>query len=511
MDKKCQIQNNLNPILKGLNDTVDVVKTTMGAQGKVVIIQEEGKLRFTKDGVSVAKSITMEDPMENIGCEIVKSAASKTVSAVGDGTTATSVLLQAIVNETFNKTIEDVNAFVNEMEEEVNAICFEIAKRSIEVTKENIKSIATIASNSEKLGDLLDEVYTKVGFDHLVSLEMSQEEFTVYEVLEGLEYNRGYVHPGFANTDQDLAVYDNCIVFPLNERLNTATDSQIEDVMRLAISKKVPILLMARDFNTATKRDLILTKQKMGANIIAVKLPGYTERAVNENIADIFSFLTPQDMEITDGEIITVGVASRVTVGPNFTRIYNDNDKPFLQERIDELKAKQSAAIDLMEESEFVKRINNLRSSTAVIFAGGVTEQAAQEEFDRLDDALGSVKAAIKGGYVAGGGLTYYNISKERVPISEGAKVINKAIQQPIKQILSNANVSVDITLYNIKDYKGYDVRNHKYINFVEQGIIDPAEVLIQALKNAFSMSKLLISTSYALNISYERNKLFQG
>jgi chaperonin GroEL len=485
--KNVKTTDNLNLILEGINLSSDMVKSTMGANGKLVLINDE-ELRFTKDGVSVAKNIKFEDVFKDIGAEIVKTTAGKTVAAVGDGTTCTTVLLQSFANSLLNKDIDNIREELDLIETEISNVLDYLNKSAIPVsTIEDIKSIATIASDSEEMGTLIADTYEKTGMDSLVSLELGEGDKSYNEVKEGIEYKEGYLHPAFSNMPNKQCVFYNPMIVILSKPLTNK--NEVESLFKASINDRIPLILMAPRFSTDFLRSCVYDL-KGGLEVCLVKLPGYG-RYMEENALDIRAYCDNKHR------------VEKAVVGPNYLRIYNTNT-PNLDARIQDIKNRQETAIDALEDIDYIKRIHRLKNSTGIIYAGGITEQAAKEEFDRLDDALGAVKAAIKYGYVVGGGLALYNASNDiaRHP------VLKKALQAPIRQIIDNSGDIPEIVFNNITDCIGYNVRNHKYENFIETGIIDPVEVLTQSLINSFTTVKMLSRASYAIDIKYEK-KLF--
>jgi len=494
--KNCITTENLSQILEGLNKSVNIVKTTMGARGKVVAIKDDNqKLRFTKDGVTVAKMVDFEDKFAAMGAEIVRLTASKTVEEVGDGTTCTSVMLQAFMEILAKVDVLKLNEVLTDIEEDIQRVSDYLRTHAISVdNSKDIEQVATIAANSEKLGKLFAEVYSKVSFDSLVSLEMGESEQTSFEVKQGMEFAKGYEHVAFANQTNQHCILDNPIVYATAQPILATTE--IDQFLQYCLDNQVPALIIAQRFSTEVLR-LCVQNIKTGLSICLVKLPGYGRYAV-ENVKDIKSYLN-NDKRI-----------EKAVIGPNFMRLFN-SDKPNMEARLEELENLIPASIDAIEEADYIKRVHRLKGTTAVIYAGGITEEATEEEFDRLEDALGSVKAAIKEGFIAGGGLAL--LSAAKVAQTDTLKyVLNKPILQILKnanedhsEIISKVNMQEDKEIYTI----GYDVRNREYVNFVQKGIVDPVKVLTQSLSNSFSAAKLLVNTSHAINISYDKNKLF--
>jgi chaperonin GroEL len=489
--KKVQLGDKMSKVLEGINITADVVKSTMGAGGKLILINDGlNPIKFTKDGISVAKEIKLDDVEQNMGADLVRMAAGQTVRLVGDGTTCTSLMLQSFANSLLTYAHEDIRATLDTIDEDIKRIIGELYLKAHKITgASDVGEIATISSDSEVLGGLIKNVYEETGLDSLVSLELGDTEESHFEVKKGIEYKEGYAHKGFANLPNQQCILNNPKIFVTKKPATSLLEYKA--LYEACMNSGESLVVMAPRFSTEFIRDTLANAQRNGFAVCLVKLPGYTSRYLDENFKDIASY-RDKDHRV-----------EKVVVGPNYIRIFN-LDTPFLNARLEELEHSMEGALDVVEKRDYTKRIHRLKGSTAVVYAGGVTEQEAKEEYDRIEDALGAVKAAIRSGYVAGGGLELYNLS-----LQEGIHPILKTtLQAPIRQILTNAGCSPDMILYNITDIKGYNVRNYQYEDFVGMGIIDPVEVLVECLKNSFSMAKLLARTSYNINIEYEK-KLF--
>jgi chaperonin GroEL len=501
--KKCIIDNNLNSIINGINQSVNVIKSTMGAQGKVVLIEDGlNPIRFTKDGVSVASLIHLNDPIENMGSEIVKSAARQTVELVGDGTTCTSLFLQGFVNEFFKhmNNNEDINEMFSLTQNAIETFMKSSYENALKVTtNKHLYSIASISANSQKLGKMLADVFKQTGEDNLVTLELGSSDTTYYEIKRGIQLKTGYVHEGFSNTNSKQFLASNPLTVIVNDVVNMP--EKFQSLMEVSLKTARPLVIFAKDFSQEFIRTII-TNKKVGLSACLVKIPGYGRYQV-EYMKDLKAYMvnTPENPNIYTCE--------RLVVGPIQTNIYNENNEEGIALRIRELKAMSEHALDNYEKRDFANRIHMLQGSAAIIFAGGVTPEAAKEEYDRIEDALGAIKAALQYGYVGGGGIYLYDYQNKMKPKNIGESILKEVLKMPAKQILINANVNPDITLHQFKYPLGYNVRNHKKENFVDVGIIDPIEVLIQALKNSFATAKLVISTSNVIKISYENNRIF--
>jgi chaperonin GroEL len=472
-----KLTDNKDKILEGLYQTADVVGSTMGADGKVVIIWENGRLRYTKDGVTVAKSFDLQDKLQKIGSQIVISAAKETVDTCGDGTTLTSILVKA-----FTKALLDWDGNINEAfryyEGMIEKVEQQLRKKAKAVTTvEEAVNIATISSNSDKIGKLFKDLLEEAGLDVLIHLEEDRvHKESTYELVKGIEYNEGYIHPSFmTHKGLEHAIHENAYVH-ISESPLSMVDDTLRKVVEFAYNEQVPVLFIAPYYSEAVLRFLSMNKTQQGTPLVAVKTPGYGY-GIKKNLDDIQSFLNED------------GMVDKVVVTSHSFILYNE-DTPYLEERLELLKELQASAIEPYDERDYFERIYKLMGTTAVIYAGGKTPEAMQEEFDRIEDALGAFKSAMDDGYVIGGGLELYNIA-----MTFKDESFREILQSPIKQIYDNANLEES----PVKGEVGIDIRTKEKVNYREAGIFDPVKVLIIALHNAFSSAKLLANSSYTL------------
>lgn len=476
-------------IVEGVNETVDVIASTMGAKGKYVNYYKGGKNKFTKDGVTVANWISFKEPIKNIGCELIKTAANKTVENVGDGTTCTSVILRAMINESQNLSPEDTNKFIEGVDVAVSEIINDITNRSKSLkTIDELKNICTIASNSEKLGDLLAQCYSEVGFNSLVALEKSMySDNTYYDVSKGIEFSEGMVNLGFANSPGNKCIFEKAYICVEQEPIRTFS-KEYQDLFENCLNHNVPLVIIAPTFSDNFIRMSLLNKKQSQLNICLIKTPGFGNNKL-ENIQDILTY-TSDDMQL----------CNKIVISPDKFIMYHDNENKILK-RVEKLEEDLKQSEDQWEVVKITNRIHKLRGTTAVIYTGGISEESQSEEYDRLEDALGSVKSAIKYGYVAGGGITLYDISKtmsnKTYKDNLGYKVVKEAIKDPLFNIVYNANDQIDIS--KLDGNNGYNVKTKVYGDMITMGIIDPSEVLKEAVKNAADACKLFINTKYNL------------
>ena len=476
-------ENNLNSVIKGLNNAADIITSTMGGRGKTVGINKNGELRFTKDGVSVAREIEFNDEFENVGAKILISSANETVKAVGDGTTLTSLLLQQFINnvdlqsDNIKEDLDQLKLSIDNVSNLIKAIKKEVT------TLDEIEAIASVSSNSDTIGKLFSELYKEASFDSLIKLEHSQYNADSYfDVVKGVEYRSGYIHPSFRTDDEiEQAVYEDALVV-LSKKSITSINDKYSKMIGAAHENETPIVIMAPGFSDAFKRRASMVKVNQGVQVCLVKLPGDSDHAKNKNFDDIQAFLSED------------GYTDRIVITPYTTTFYNE-DTPNLQKRLDNLRALKDNAVEWWEEQDYENRLHKLKGSSAIIYAGGRTKEERSEEYDRIEDAIGATKSAIKNGYVPGAGHTLYNIVTEN-------KILSDALKTPMLKILENANCNIGLKTIKTKVKEGhlYNVKTDKWEKIEDTNIIDPADVLIEALNNAYSNTKLIVNTSFIIN-----------
>lgn len=477
------VTNDLNKIFKGLHKAADIVVSTMGGAGKNVIIAfNNEEIIFTKDGVSVAKSIRFEDPEENVGAQLLINAAKKTVSEHGDGTTLTSLFTKEFALNCYETILNnpdiDINDFIDRLKEEI-----EIVKQKLRETSKKIENnsdiykIAYTSSKSPRIGNFIAEIYSKTGLKANIGIEKSRtSNSTYYELVKGLSFDSGFVHQGFSNNENGNCYFENPFIFITNDSITVPSD--YEEIINYNFKNNTPIVFIAPTFSDAFVRYAYSNKVNAGLEICLIKFPGWGN-AVNENLKDIKAFINSN------------GTCSSVKVTPVEFTIYNDPEPEKLKKRVSQLKALAENAIDGYDEEMYNFRLASIQQSSAIIYVGGFTEKNAKEEYDRIEDAVGAVKSAIKGGYVKGAGLELYNIVNLSSELYK--QEIIKTCQRPFIQILENARITVD----SIKNRDlPYNLRTKSY----DSNIIDSTEMICSALDNSFALVELLINTSYLVH-----------
>lgn len=478
-------------VVKGLNAAADAVISTMGGQGKTVLISDERGNRFTKDGVSVARSITFKDKNANVGASMVKSAATKTVAGPADGTTLTTLLLKGLINKIYNDEsyTKNLEKTIRSLKLGKNFIIEQLKSRSRRIeSSDDIYNIASTSANSTEVGAFFKEIVDTVNdFDIQFSLERSDlSDRTYYEITSGLNFDSGYAHPSFM-TDKmtEQAIYENAYVYVTLDPIATLTP-ELEGLMDKSMIDSIPLVIIAPRYSDSIIRIATMNKINQNAQFLMLKLPGWAI-AAERNVDDIKAFLDED------------GFVDKVVATPTEFTLYNSNPSG-TAERIETFKSLIEHVEDRYEAEDMEKRIHRLKGTSVIIYAGGATLEEVSEEYDRLEDAVGSVKSALKDGYSLGAGLELNDIWKKNKDSLDG---IFEVLKLPYMQILENANMPVR---YVLADNHGFDVKTGKSVDLLEAGIVDSTAVLIEAVKNAVSIATLFANTNYVLINSEEQD-----
>jgi len=474
-----KITNNLEQVIEGMKLASETITSTMGPKGKLVAIYEDNKIKFTKDGVTVAKSIELPDPLQNIGAKILISAANQTVAQCGDGTTATSLLTTKFIEHFYKTLVEstDTNKKLKELDEEVEQIVSKLESASQTLTTpEEIKDITTISSNSEKIGDIFYEIYSEVGLDSLIYLERPSGALnTHYEVSKGAEFNSGFVHSAFINDKVNSSVVFEDVYLHITADPVTQVTKEISDLLGAAMNHNKAIVIVAPRFSDTFIRTAVMNKTQQNLQVCLVKTPGYGE-GISKNQNDLKAYLS---------EANTI---DKVVITTHTMTLFNE-DTPHLTKHIEHLKNLANTAIEPYAKKDYLRRAHELGRTAATIFAGGVTPEAAFEEYDRLEDAVGAARTAVNSGFLPGGGLALLQAG-----ISTPLDHITNA---PYIKILRNANEKVR---YSPSLNHGINFKTGEFTDYVANGIIDPTDVVINSFKNAYESFRLIFNTSYIVD-----------
>ena len=499
-----------NSILKGINTLADAVKVTLGPRGNCVIIGSlDGSPRVTKDGVSVAKEIILDDPYENIGAQLIKEAAVKTLNTVGDATTTSTILAQAIVNGCQKALDKGVSPI--EIKEGINTalkdVLSYIKDNTIDINDNDIKNIATIsANNDEELGSLIGDAFNKIGRDGVITVEESSNETTKVEIINGMQFDRGYLAQHFV-TDyvKDTCILENPYILITEHKMNRMND--LKFVLTQIAGEGRSILLIAEDFDDSVLEALKANKLSGTLKVCAIKAPSFGE--YRKLILDDIAVLTggtnisyDSGLELSDVTMNMLGSCGKVIVNKTTTTIVKGNGKiEDINNRVANIKHELACVeADPSLNGSFLitlhkERIAKLTGGVAVIYVGGTTDLERSERKDRVDDAVAATKAAIEEGVVIGGGVTYYNAIGNIADDSVGADILIQALATPIQLLIRSAGSDPDIVLPHIEDTCGFNAKTGALVNMYEEGIIDPAKAARLALENSVSIGNLFLST----------------
>ena len=506
-------------LLAGVEKLADAVRVTMGPKGRNVLLQRSfGAPHITKDGVSVAKEIELKHPVENMGAQLVKEVASKTADEAGDGTTTATVLAHAIFKEGLKYITAGANpiAVKRGMDKAAQAIIEELKKMSKPVeNKEQIAQVATIsANNDKKIGELIAEAMDKVGKDGVITVEEGKSLTDELEVVEGMQFDRGYLSPYFVtNPDKMVAEYEDAYILLYDKKISNMKDL-LPLLEQMVQAGNKPLLIIAEDIEGEALATLVVNKLRGVLNVVAVKAPGFGDRrkAMLQDIAiltggQVISEELGRTLE--SATVADLGQAGRVVVDKeNTTIVDGKGDKAAIEARIKQIKKEIEETTSDYDREKLQERLAKLSGGVAVIKVGAATETEMKEKKDRVDDALSATKAAVEEGIVIGGGAAVLKAAKkaeiESVDPDEqiGIDIIKKAVKAPIKQIAENAGYEpgvVALTVEEADENTGFNAATGEYVNMFEAGIIDPTKVERIALQNATSVGGLLLTTEAAV------------
>ena len=503
-------------MLKGVDLLADTVKVTLGPKGRNVVLNKSyGAPRITKDGVSVAKEIELADKFENMGAQMVREVASRSADVAGDGTTTATVLAQAIIREGCKAVAAGMNPMdlKRGIDTAVATVVEDIKSRSKEVsTNEEIAQIGTISANGDSsIGEYIAAAMDKVGKDGVITVEDAKGMETELEVVEGMQFDRGYLSPYFVTNPEKMTVeLDNPYILINESKLSNL--QALLPVLEAVVQSGRPLLIIAEDVEGEALATLVVNKLRGGLKVAAVKAPGFGDRrkAMLEDIATLTNgqvVSADLGMKLEDVRLDMLGSAKSVTITKEETTIVDGaGDKAAISARCDQIKKQVEDATNDYDREKLQERLGKLSGGVAVIKVGGSSEVEVKEKKDRVDDALHATRAAVKEGIVTGGGtaLLYATKALEKLkPENDdqrvGIDIVRKALQAPIRQITANAAVDGSVVVgkllekYDTK--MGYDARQGDYVDMFKAGIIDPTKVVRTALEGAGSVGGLLITT----------------
>ena len=502
-------------LLKGVNILAAAVKATLGPKGRNVVIDKKfGSPTITKDGVTVAKEIELKDPYENMGAQMLKEVASKTSDIAGDGTTTATVLAQAIFREGLKNVTAgaDPMGLKRGMDAAVDAVCAELKKLSKSTKdKKEIAQVATIASNNDKtIGDLIAEAMEKVGKDGVITVEESKSADTALDVVEGMQFDRGYLSPYFVTDPERMeAVLEDAIILIYEKKLSAMKDMLplLEQVARTGKQ----FLIIAEDVEGEALATLVVNKLRGTLKATAVKAPGFGDRrkAMLDDIATLTggkAITEDLGIKLENIKIEDLGKAKKVVVDKDNTTIIDGAGKASaIEGRIKQIRAQIEETTSDYDKEKLQERLAKLAGGVAIIKVGAATETAMKEKKARVEDALNATRAAVEEGIVPGGGVALLRaasaIDKLKLEGDEtvGARIVKRALEEPIRQIVENAGLEGSVIVEKVKNEtvltRGFDADSMEYVDMIEAGIIDPTKVERVALQNAASIASLLLTT----------------
>ncbi|RDW18832.1 chaperonin GroEL [Oceanobacillus chungangensis] len=511
-------------MLNGVDTLANAVKVTLGPKGRNVVLGKKfGSPLITNDGVTIAKEIELEDPFENMGAQLVSEVASKTNDVAGDGTTTATVLAQAMIREGLKNVTSGANpvGIRRGIEKAVATAVEELHAISQPVeNKESIAQVAAISASDEEVGQLIAEAMERVGSDGVITIEESKGFSTELDVVEGMEFDRGYASP-YMVTDQDKmeAVLENPYILITDKKITNI--QEILPVLEQVVQQGKPLLLIAEDVEGEALATLVVNKLRGTFNAVAVKAPGFGDRrkAMLEDIAILTGgeVITEElGLELKATTIEQLGSASKVVVTKEATTIVEGIGNPeAISSRVAQIRAQAEETTSEFDKEKLQERLAKLSGGVAVIKVGAATETELKERKLRIEDALNSTRAAVEEGIVAGGGtalLNVYNKVRELDLTGDeatGVSIVLRAIEEPVRQIAENAGLEGSIVVERLKHEKvgiGFNAELNEYVNMVEAGIVDPAKVTRSALQNAASVAAMFLTTEAVVADKPEEN-----
>jgi chaperonin GroEL len=505
---------------RGVDALANAVKVTLGPKGRNVIISKSfGAPQVTKDGVSVAKEVELENALENMGAQMVKEVASKTNDLAGDGTTTATVLAQAIVKE----GLKNVAAGANPMDlkrgidKAVKAIVADLEKNAKKVgnSSEKIRQIASIsANNDETIGELISEAFGKVGKEGVITVEEAKGTDTYVDVVEGMQFDRGYLSPYFVtDSDKMIADLENPYILLFDKKISNL--QEILPILEPVAQSGRPLLIIAEDVEGQALATLVVNKLRGGLKIAAVKAPGFGDR--RKAMLEDISILTggtviseERGFSLENADLEMLGTAETVTIDKDNTTIVNGSGKASdIKARVNQIKNQIESTTSDYDREKLQERLAKLAGGVAVLYVGAASEIEMKEKKDRVDDALNSTRAAVEEGIVAGGGVALVRAQKTLDKISDvnldevtGIQIVARAIEAPLRTIVDNAGGEGSVVINKVTEGKGdfgYDAKSDVFVDMLKAGIIDPKKVTRVALENAASVAGMILTTECAL------------
>jgi len=529
MAKKIQFDIDArNGLKKGVDALANAVKVTLGPKGRNVIIEKSfGGPQVTKDGVTVAKEIELEDPLENMGAQMVKEVASKTNDLAGDGTTTATVLAQAMIKEGLKNVAAGANPLdlKNGMDKATKAVVNHLEKQAIEVGDDlkKINQVAAISANNDTtIGEMIADAFEKVGKEGVITVEEAKGMDTYVDVVEGMQFDRGYISPYFVTDHEKMEVeLEKPLILLVDKKISSMKD--LLPILEKSAQTGKPLLIISEDIEGEALATLVVNKLRGTLKVAAVKAPGFGDR--RKAMLDDIAILTggtviteERGYTLENVNLDMLGQADRISIDKeNTTIVGGAGDKKDVEARIKQIKAQIEATTSDYDKEKLQERLAKLAGGVAVIYVGAPSEVELKEKKDRVEDALNATRAAVEEGIIPGGGVSFVkaqdvlkDIKPENKDEETGIKIIERAIEEPLRQIVNNAGKEGAVVVGKIIESKdkdfGYDAKNDKFVNMFDAGIIDPKKVARVALENANSVSGMILTTEASLTNIKEEN-----
>ena len=506
---------------QGVNALADAVKVTLGPKGRNVIIDKKfGAPHITKDGVSVAKEVELEDAVQNMGAQLVKEVASKTNDQAGDGTTTATVLAQAIVNT----GIKNVTAGANPMDlkrgidKAVAAVVADLKARSREIGegKEKVEQVATISANNDKfIGQMIAEAMNKVKKEGVITIEEAKGLDTTVKVVEGMQFDRGYLSPYFVtNTEKMEATYENPFILIYDKKISNL--KELLPILEKTVQTGRGLLIISEDIEGEALATLVVNRLRGSLKIVAVKAPGFGDRR-KEMLEDI-AILTggtviseEKGYKLEDTDLSMLGTAQKITVDKDNTTIVSGaGEKAAIEARVNQIRSQIEKTTSDYDKEKLQERLAKLAGGVAVIYVGAASEVEMQEKKDRFDDALHATRAALEEGIIPGGGVAFIraisaldNLKGENEDEQTGIQIVRRALEEPLRQIVENAGMEGSVVVNKVKEMSGdngFNARTEVYEDLHAAGVIDPTKVARVAIENAASIASMILTTECVLS-----------
>ena len=528
MAKEIKFEMEARDLLKkGVDSLADAVKVTLGPKGRNVILDKKyGAPQITKDGVTVAKEIELEDSFQNMGAQLVKEVASKTNDDAGDGTTTATVLAQSIIGV----GLKNVTAGANPMDlkrgidKAVAKVVENLREQAVEIGDDlkKIENVAKISANGdEAIGKLIAEAMQKVSKEGVITVEESKGTDTYVDVVEGMQFDRGYISPYFVTDTENMEVqFENPLVLVHDKKISAIKD--LLPILEKGIQTGKPMLIIAEDIDSEALTTLVVNRLRGSLKIAAVKAPGFGDRRKEmlEDIAILTGGTVISDekgLTLENATLDMLGSAEKITIDKDTTTIVNgEGDKDAISNRIGQIRSQIEKTTSDYDREKLQERLAKLAGGVAVLYVGAPSEVEMKEKKDRVNDALSATRAAVEEGTVPGGGVAYIRASEalegfkgENEDETTGIEIVKRAIEEPLRQIVANSGKEGAVIVQRVREGKadfGYNARTDKYENLYETGVIDPTNVARVALENAASIAGMFLTTECVITDKKEEN-----